>query len=162
MISTEDAVVSRTSLRGFFVLWLLGCAALAAGCKGGRQEVPQEESRLTKLTRLYGRSLSKSRGTPPADVAALKQFATSLGAEDLKGIGIEGDVDQLFVSPRDSEPYVYRRPAKAGMPGMGPEAVLFYEKTGKDGKRFVAYPSGKTEQVDAAKFKELVPEAAGP
>jgi hypothetical protein len=40
-----------------------------------------------------------------------------------------------------------------------PNAVVFYEKAGKNGKRYVAYPMGKVEEVDEAKFKELVPEA---
>jgi len=150
--------VARAPLRGLVWLFLLACVAIT-GCGGGRK-VPEEENRLTKLARLYGRSQSKFRGPPPS-VDALKEFARSLDADGLKSIGLESsDLDQIFVSSRDNEPFVYRKPAKGvGMPGPGASSeVVFYEKTGKNGKRYVAYVTAKVEEVDEAKFKQLVPE----
>jgi len=142
-------------------LWLVGCAALcaAAGCQSGRKELPIEEAHLSQLPRLYGKYQSRNKGQPPPTAEALKKFAQSMPADELKGIGITGPVDSLFVSTRDGEPFGYK-PGKAGaIPGMGGETVLFYEKAGKGGRRYVGYVSGKVEEVDDARFKELVPDA---
>ena len=148
--------MSRTSIRAIVCLCSLVWVALA-GCES-RRKVPEEETRLTKLARLYGHYERTKRKGPPPNVEALKQFGKSLSADDLKSVGLEsGDLDQIFVSSRDNEPFVYRPPSKGAVPL--PNAVVFYEKTGKDGKRYVAYPMGKVEEVDEAKFKELVPEA---
>jgi len=134
---------------------ILGCVVLA-GCASGRKELPAEETRLSKLARVYGHYERTKRKGPPPNVDALKEYVRSLSADDLKSIGLEtSDVDQIFISSRDNEPFVYRKPP-GGVPL--PTTVVFYEKTGKSGKRYVAYPMGKVEEVDEAEFKKLVPE----
>jgi len=133
------------------------CAAFV-GCQAGRKEIPPEETRIKNLAVVRGQYQSRNKGQVPPNVEALKAFARTLSADQLKGFGVEGDLDQLFISPRDGEPFVYRV-VKDGAPGVGANAVVFYEKTGKNGKRWVAYSTAQVEEVDAAKFKELVPEA---
>lgn len=152
--------MSRTSLRAPIALALLLCTVLlAAGCgSGSRSELPQEETRLKNLAVLYGQYLRSTKGKPPANVDQFKQFVRTLKPEELKRVGVEGDVDSLFISSRDNEPFVYRVD-KGGKPGMGTGNVVFYEKTGKNGMRYVAYATTQVQEVDAAKFKELVPEA---
>ena len=48
-----------------------------------------------------------------------------------------------------------------GVPGES-KNVIAYETKGKAGKRFVVYAGGKMEQVDDAKFNELVPAPGSP
>jgi len=129
------------------------------GCQKGRKEVPTEETRIKNLATVRGQYIGKNKGQLPPNVDALKAFAKTLSPEQLKGFGVEGDVDQLFVSPRDNEPYVYRFVKEGGVPGVGANVVVFYEKTGKNGKRWVAYSTTQIEEVDEKRFKELVPEA---
>jgi hypothetical protein len=45
------------------------------------------------------------------------------------------------------------------MLAVGLGAVVFAEKAGKNGKRFVSFSTEQVEEVNAAKFKELVPVA---
>jgi hypothetical protein len=153
----EDVVVSRTSLRGFVTLCLF-CTALT-GCTSAKKELPEEETRIKNLAIIRGQYMSRNQGKVPPNVEALKTFAKSLNPDQLKGFGVTSDVEPMFVSPRDNEPFVYRV-VKESAPGVGTKTVVFHEKTGKNGKRMVAYPTGEVQEVDEAKFKELVPESA--
>ena len=65
------------------------------------------------------------------------------------------EVDTLFVSPRDGQPYDvrYNDPPPAEGP-QGPAAVVV-ERVGKDGKRFVAYFTGKVEEIDDAQYQKV-------
>jgi len=107
--------------------------------------------------------LAKHQGRPPADLATLKKWAESLPKADLHNLyGSENpDLSKAFTSPRDGQEYVLRK-SSGGVPGGGDGAgrVLLYERTGdSQGKRFVAFETGQVEEVDAEKFKKLVPEA---
>jgi len=129
------------------------------GCGGGeRSELPQEETRLKHLAVLYGQYLRNTKGKPPENIEQFKLFVRTLKPEQLKGVGVLDDVDSLFVSPRDNEPFVYRN-TKAGKAAIGPGTVVFHEKTGRDGKRYVSYSTTQVQELDEQKFKELVPEA---
>jgi hypothetical protein len=106
--------------------------------------------------------VGKHRGESPPNLEALKAFAHKADREELKVRGVTAtDLDSIFVSARDNQPYGYRRPKKGGgVPGVGSESVVFYEKTGVEGRHYVAYTTpGKVEEVDAARFQELVPES---
>ncbi len=62
------------------------------------------------------------------------------------------NVDQLFLSERDQQPYVVlygKRPANAN-------DLVAYEQTGVGGKRLVGYSIGLIAEVDEAQFQELV------
>jgi hypothetical protein len=126
------------------------CAALASvlftlmGCKGGG--LPEEEARISKLAVFYGRYISQHKGKTPPSEAELKKF--------IKTIDADANLDELFVSPRDSEPYVVRYNIPAGAPGAA--TVTAHEKTGKNGKRLVALTTGEVRSVDEAEFQKLI------
>jgi hypothetical protein len=138
---------------------LVLCVALA-GCGGHRANQAQEESNLKPLALLYGQFIGQNRGQPPATEAQFKDFIRAQGKTLLESFHVS-DVDGLFVSSRDGKPYVVRYgPAAAkGPPGPGSAPVIAYEQAGVGGRRFVASSMGAVEEVDEARFKQLVPQA---
>lgn len=144
-------------IRRHLVFAVAGLALAGASCSQTPVHAP-EADKPQLLARLYGTYINRHRGTPPRHVAELKSFAEALAADELKGIGIhKTDLDGLFTSSRDHKPFVFRKPASfGGRPG--PNTVVLHEQDGVNGKRIVAFALGQTETVDAARFKQLVPE----
>lgn len=167
-------------------LWLvgglgLGVAVLSlalAGCaKRGKSVKAQERSNLAKLATLYYVYISRHQGKPPASEAEFKTFINSLSAEDMKKAGVN-DVDSIFTSERDGQPYVVlygadaaRLPASRGAKapdiataGTVSFPVIAYEQQGRDGKRFIAraVAGGGVQEVDETEFKQQVPNSRAP
>jgi len=140
-------------------LCVVGTACLAtSGCGSHKESLARATSGLKKLALVYGRFLSQSRGQPPASEAEFKKFAQSLRPADLKAFGID-DIEQVFISERDEKPYVVIYGKPQGPPGPGGSPVIAYEQEGKAGKRWVASVVGAVEEVDEARFQQLVPTA---
>jgi hypothetical protein len=125
------------------------------GCSGNQAAVERETSNLKPLSVLYGKYLSQHRGQAPADEAALKSFAKKLDPKELEALGVK-DIDSLFISARDKKPYtiVYGNNATSA---PGEDVVIAYEQEGLSGKRYVATRLGRIEEVDEARFREMVP-----
>lgn len=129
---------------------------LTVGCGGARRRAQQrEESNLKPLAILYGRFIGQHRGRPPASEEEFKKFIGSFGKEQLATFNVT-DVDSLFVSPRDQKPYVV---LYGKSPPAGSARVIAHEQEGQGGTRFVATDLGKVEEVDEARFREMVPGA---
>jgi hypothetical protein len=137
-------------------LCLLAAMACVAGCsKTAKKEVRiAETSNLKPLSILYGQYQSKHQNNPPANEADFKKFIQASGQSILAQF--DTDLDKLFVSSRDGQPYVvvYRGDPR---PQSG---VIAYERQGVNGERIVAYPFGAVSVVDENKFRELVPSAS--
>jgi hypothetical protein len=116
---------------------------------------------LQVLASLYGRYTAKNRGQPPADEAALRKFIPTLSAEEQAALAVDpANLDKVFVSPRDGQPYVVRYKVRTGVPAAdGSTPVIAYERAGKNGKRMVAYSNAKVEEIDESRLKQLVPDA---
>ena len=137
------------------------CCILPLGCGGSQRESEaREQSNLKPLALLYGQYIGQNRGQPPASEEQFKQFVRALSSERLASLGVT-DVEQIFVSSRDQKPYVvlYGQAALSGPPGPAGAPVIAYELEGAGGTRFVASNMGAVEEVDEARFKELVPGA---
>lgn len=142
----------------------LGCSSQNASAQ------PEEQRRLQLLANLYVRygAGPKHPGRSPPDAKSFKEFIQQLSAQELRSLNIS-NVDELFVSPRDSLPYVInynmRAPRPAGptsgsKPGSATTGelgnpVIAYETLGSGGKRYVAYATGQVELVDRSKAAEL-------
>ena len=125
---------------------------LAFGC--GPRQVPQkpEKTHVQHLAQAYQAYKSANGATPPSE-KAFKSFLASLPPERARAFGLEGgNVDALFVSPRDGKPY-----AVSYAPPVG-GAPIIHEQEGKAGKRYLARPTGQVEEVDEARFRQLVPQ----
>jgi hypothetical protein len=151
----------RLLRRGVCGVGFLLLGAALVGCSSHRVNQAQEQSNLKPLATLYGQFIGQHRGQPPADEAQFKQFITSKGKDLLRSFNVSS-VDELFVSSRDGKPYVvlYGAAATKGPPGPAGSPVVAYEQEGVGGKRFVASSMGAVEEVDEARFKQLVPGAA--
>ena len=128
----------------------------SSGCGGsGRESQEREESNLKPLALLYGQFIGQHRGRPPASQEEFKEFIRSSGSQQLASFGVT-DLESLFVSSRDQKPYVvlYAKDAP-----VGTARVVAYEQEGRDGTRFVANDLGEVQEVDEARFTEMVPAA---
>ncbi len=128
--------------------WLGGCSK-----SGTKEVVAAENSNLKPLSVLYGQYQSANQNRPPASEAEFKKFIQGRGESLLTQF--ETDLDGLFVSKRDGQPYVvFYRGSKPP-----PSGVVAYEREGVGGERIVAYPYGAVGVVDEIRFRELVPDA---
>jgi hypothetical protein len=144
-------VSGRSSVVASFVLLL---ALSSIGC-GGPSEVPQAESEvhLKALAVLYGRFISQNMGRTPANEQQLKTFAQGVPRAELEAMKVS-NVDALFVSPRDNQPYVVKYNVPAGVPGPAGAPIIAHEQTGVDGKRYVATFLGGVDLLDEAAFQK--------
>jgi len=136
------------------------CWLVVAGCSHSASKAT-EESNLKPLAVFYGRFISQHRGQAPANEAEFKAFVKSLSKAELDGFKIT-DPESIFVSSRDGKPYATHYGAASGAAGPSGSPVIAYEQAGKGGKRFVATTVGAVEEVDEARFKQLVPTAKAP
>src|SRR6187401_2527467 len=79
-----------------FISFVLA-ATVTAGCGGQSATAPTEIS-LRKLASYYGMFISFHKGTAPANDAELRAF--------IKEKAADADLDGLFRSARDGQPYV--------------------------------------------------------
>jgi hypothetical protein len=129
----------------WFAVALAGSAlVLPIGCQ--QTQKPAEEARPSQLAIFYGRYISSHQGKSPDNEKELKDFIRTLDANV--------NVDDIFISPRDKEPYVVRYKLSMAMPGA--ELVTVYEKTGASGKRMVGLATGQVRLVNDDEFQKLV------
>jgi hypothetical protein len=134
---------------------LLSVALLGCGGGGGTASAPLQTSGLKPLSVYYGKFLQQHRGMPPKDEAEFKQFLQSFAPETWKEFGFD-NFDAMWNSSRDKQPYAVIYGTTA--PGKLNDApVVAYEKQGVGGKRYVANWNGDVQEIDDAKFKEIVP-----
>jgi hypothetical protein len=135
---------------------LLAAALLLAvccgqpGCRSGGEPEPEAKVRLNRLLRLYQAYVEKNRKGPPNE-QALRAFGQKLSAQERDEFLIGDDLDGIFTSPRDQQPFVVRYNLKLE-PG-GPTRTVAWEAVGKDGKRFVALSTLYVEEYDEETFK---------
>jgi len=117
-----------------------------------QESAPRQFPRLLAYYTQYQRANS---GVGPADQATWEKFARGQAAADLARRGGDpAEVDQLFVSERDQEPLVVRLGLRLADEKNGPQPFVF-ERSGKDGKRFVGFLNGRVEEVGSERAATL-------
>jgi hypothetical protein len=131
------------------------CLAILAGCsERAAQKEAVERDNIRTLARMYGQYMSAHRGMGPKNEQEFKKYLQGrrdeLAAEQIT------DIDSLFISNRDGQPYtvVYGMTPAKSMTPTG--RVVAYEKQGVDGKRMVAYELMSVEELDEARFQAVV------
>jgi hypothetical protein len=99
--------------------------------------------------------MNSKGGRPPANQADFKSFISESGDALLKSADV-GTVDELFVSPRDNQPYLIAYGSEAAKL-ISQGGVVIYERNGKDGRRLVGNRGGFVNELDEAEFRKLVP-----
>jgi hypothetical protein len=105
---------------------------------------------------LYASYVHQHAGQPPATEAEFKRYLAERGEVLLKSEGVTSP-DELFVSPRDDEPYVVRFGKDAAKLMSQGQGIIVHERTGVAGRRLVGYRGGFVNEVDEAEFLKLVP-----
>jgi hypothetical protein len=112
--------------------------------------------KLKALSNFYLECTIAQQGKGPASEEVLKKHIRSQPDFILKTNGIEpGAIDGLFKSDRDQEPFVVLYGKTIARISGDSTKLLIHEKTGKNGKRLVAYDNGKVDHVNEARLKEL-------
>ena len=139
---------------------LLAALGVAAGGCGPKvtpvEREPEGREEMRRLVSLYSTYRSTNNG-PPANADQLKAWAKKQGGAKLKEMAETDDLDKIFVSPRDHQPFVVLPMNTAT--ARGPMIVIAYEKQGLNGQRYVASAQGSIFEADDARFRELVPNA---
>jgi hypothetical protein len=113
----------------------------------------QADAVLAEVTRAYVGHLRTHSNRPPADEGEFRRILTEAGADALRRAGV-GTVDELLVSPRDSQPFVIAY-GDAARPLLE-RGVVAYEQTGVSGRRLVGYALGYVDVVDQQAFDEIL------
>jgi hypothetical protein len=119
---------------------------LALGVKPG--QLSPTEKQLMGIAALY-RGYCAAFGKPPPNMQALKAWGEKLDKRKLAHFEID-NVETLFVSERDGQPFVLVRLPR------GPAPVLAHETIGAHGKRFVISSEGSVEELDEARFQQAM------
>ena len=126
---------------------------LVLGCQPPEvhDETERRGSNLQSLAGMYRMYASQSGGSPPPDEEAFKNFISAQGLKHFESFGIQS-VDDLFVSPRDGQPYVV---AYGGGPDDMPD-VIAYEQDGLESGRWIVTSMAVVAEVDQAEFDRMV------
>ena len=137
--------MTRVLSASLIALTLCGCSSSSPA------PTTPERLLLRHLAILYGKYQGANQGKPPKDEAQFKKFIKGLNENQLATAGVSpAEIDELFVSPRDGQPYDirYNNPPSS-------EALVVAERTGRNGKRMVAYSTGRVDEIDDAEYQKI-------
>lgn len=114
----------------------------------------QNSERILQLTNLYCLYQQRHGKKSPADGDQLKSYIQELPPKVQERYMIDPDkIDEIFISPRDGQPFEVRWKAK--LPILGPSTPIVFEAEGVDGKFQVAFHDQKVEEVDKSQYDKL-------
>ncbi len=151
--------VSQYPRSGMLCLFI-GLAAHLPGCGSTAPPPPQDppDSSITVLARLYGEFAMRHQGRGPANESEFQQFLEQLPEAQKKAMGVQ-DLDVLFRSPRDQQPYVVIYGIRQVLPaadvnGILGKPIVIHERNGIDGVMFAANALGAAEQLPGDALKQ--------
>jgi hypothetical protein len=123
--------------------------AACAGCLTRDESIKQRETSHVRLLTSLHAMVTARLGRFPRDEQEFKQTIAKLSVslEKLK----VGSIDELFISERDGQPFV----VVYGSPPAASDVVVF-EQTGLNGRRQIGHRIGMVEEVDDARYSELI------
>lgn len=126
------------------------------------EQKPQSpiEKNLKALAVYYGGYTGQNKGVGPPNEEAFKKFIRTRTPPELENFGVDpANLDPLFISPRDNQPYGIAWGLRGAMPGPNGAGMVIWEQTGVNGKRYVADSIGKIEEVDEATWTQRLPKS---
>ncbi|MEM9413217.1 MAG: hypothetical protein AAGA30_19060 [Planctomycetota bacterium] len=141
-----------------FVLILAGLfSVLLSGCGGSNPDsmfAARFDTKMKKLAMLYTTYQTRNDWTGPEDETTFREYIKSISDKRLQRLEItQDDVDGLFVSERDGQPYLFRW-SMVGGNGVPPKPILF-EAEGVDGNYMVCFTNGISEEFSKADYDIL-------
>jgi hypothetical protein len=138
-------------------LLVLALGLIVAGCSERTGEVSQAQTSLGWLGSMYGMYISQNGGEAPKSIEDLQKYvAKKATPERLAQLGV-ASAGELFVSPRDGQPYSLVKYAELPPPGTAPPPIVLYESVGKNGRRAVAQLGGGTDIIDEEQLSQMLP-----
>ncbi len=125
---------------GFVLVLLGGCARKPAA----REDETTMDFR--QIARVY-ESIQGYHNRPPKDLDQIKQYLTDLHTD-----GQNDEPEKVLTSSRDGQPYVIILGAQFGVP-PGTQ-IMFYEKQGAEGKRYVIHADRQVRQLTDEEFRQ--------
>lgn len=151
--ATRLGFVVGCGLTLFFLPAMSGCSR--TGGSGTTDSIASEKNRhILQMASLYRTYRDTHNGKPAATVEVLKEWAQKQPKDQLEKI-IHDPLDEVFISPRDQEPYGIVPPPTGRR--MGPQGVVVYETKGAGGKHLVATDTGNINAYDETTFKQAIP-----
>ncbi len=138
--------------------WLLSIVLFSCGCGGKSVEskiAGLNATKIQQLTNCYTYYQAKHGYKGPTDESTLRDFITDPNNKkgfERAGIDIS-DVDALFISERDGQPFRVKYRVKGSSFGFD-EAVVF-ESVGVDDELMVGFGGARTELMSAGESEEL-------
>jgi hypothetical protein len=141
-------------LLGAFVL-LVASAGCSTSSDPSGQVAAMNDSNIRRVANLYTAFQIRKGFAGPKDEAAFKQFIErDMSPKKLQLMQVDpAQVDNLFTSERDGKPFTVRYGVQGG---IGVVAAVVFEQQGKDGKRQVGFTGGTVEEVDDARYGQLL------
>jgi hypothetical protein len=141
--------------RPAITLIVLGLIAFS-GCGSDDALESPTAAKLKGLGNFYLELAANKGGKGPANEQEFKKHLRSIPDFVLSSHGLDSkNIDAGFVSERDGEPFVVIYGITiSGISGTTAPLVA-HEKTGKNGKRLVAFANGKIDLVDEARLQSL-------
>jgi hypothetical protein len=126
-----------------------------AGCTD--QGAETTTAKLQKIGNFYGPYCMAHALRGPASETEFRDYIKKCPSLQLQTLEVNpDDLDPLFKSDRDQQPFVMRFGLSlAGAGGKASKDVFAYEREGRGGKRLALYTTGRVELVDEAAVKAL-------
>ena len=111
-------------------------------------------TRSKQLANLYMMYQANHGWVGPKDEQEFRKFIEEVNPQSLEKMGVEiTDMDALFTSERDGEPFKVRYGIHGGMGASDP---VIFETKGKGGKRMVGFTAMRQVEVETdAEFNQL-------
>lgn len=137
---------------------LAGILWIAAGCSGGgsgdKMIAAANDTNIKRLATLYSFFHVANKFKGPKTETEFRQFIEQQDASRLALANIKaGELDKLFVSERDGEPFKIRYGIDTRV--RGPALAVIFEATGVDGKRHVGFAGAQMREVDSTEYDRL-------
>lgn len=111
------------------------------------------KTNLQKLANLYAMYEATHGWKGPADEKTFKDFIQKSDVGLLKPMGVDpNNVDALFTSDRDGQPFKIRYAVQGS---MGSKDAVIFEQGGKNGKFLVGFTSMIQKEVEKGEYDDL-------
>ena len=137
----------------FVVLGVIGCSESGPA----NAVAAANDSNVKRLSNLYQSLASRNGWRGPKDETEFKEFIRTFPAHRLELMGVDpSQVDALFVSDRDGQPFQVKYGIDSG---LGAVIAVVFEQQGKDGMKLVGFTDGSVQSVDESRYQQLFGEA---